>query len=134
MAAKLTVICVKGGPDGFVNGSIKTTERAKASPGVPPAHQLGPPAVWLSPDQSKATILMGAVIGSRQMVTDSRNNSVLVDMSSNTRLVYTTRKEDDVWKIMSLDCIYSKDAMTPAIPGQSFVIDPADVREFRCCF
>lgn len=92
-------------------------------------HQLQPPVVWLNPDETRGTVIFGGSILSRANVKDDSEQEILVDTESHSRFVFTTTKEEGEWKIRSLDCVYLKDSMSPALPGQQILIDPKSVSQ-----
>lgn len=91
------------------------------------AHQMQPPAVWLNEDESRGLVIAGAVIMSRSIINDDSSKEVLVDAESHVRMLYTTVKVGNHWKIHSMDCVYLKDSLTPGLPGQQIVIEPKSV-------
>lgn len=87
---------------GFVEASSKMKTRAP--------HKLGSTLVWLNGDKAAAVTM--ACIQKRSSI-----DGEALDLDSYTRLLYTLRREDGVWKITSMDCIYEKDCLTPAAPS-----------------
>lgn len=106
------------GPD-FVTGSIDMAKR-----GMFAKHRLAPVLVRLSGNRAVASLT--AIIDIPRVI-----DGVDLMLSAHGRFIYRAEKRDDVWRIFSFECIYIRDELTPAIPGQSISIDPADVEEFR---
>ena len=106
------------GPD-FVTGSIDMAKR-----GVFAKHRLAPVLVTLAGDRALATL--SAIIDIPSVI-----DGVDVVLSAHGRFIYRAEKRDDVWRIISFDCIYVRDELTPAILGQSVIINPEEVEGFR---
>ena len=47
------------------------------------------------------------------------------------RLLYKVVKENGVWKVAGLDCIYERDMLIPTIPDAKCFVDPAEFASFR---
>ena len=90
-------------------------------------HDLQPPAVWLNKDETRGAVVLGAVITSRSTIKDDAKHEVLVDVQSHARMLYTTVVEGGHWKIRSLDCVYLKDDIKPALPGAELTIERQSV-------
>jgi hypothetical protein len=54
-----------------------------------------------------------------------------VMMSSHTRLLLRAERREGVWRLSGFDAVYLRDEITPVIPGQTIVIDPEAVKDFR---
>jgi len=106
------------GPD-FVTGSIDMARR-----GMLAKHRLAPVLVDLHGDRALATL--GGVIDIPMHI-----DGVDLMQSAYSRFVYRAERRDGVWRIYSFECIYLRDELNPVIPGQSFHIDPAEMRGFR---
>ena len=103
----------------FVDGSIDMAKR-----GMLAKHRLGPVLVTLAGDRAIASLT--AIIDIPQNV-----DGIELILSAHGRFIYRAEKRDDVWRIFSFGCIYMRDQLTPAIPGQTFSIDPAELEGFR---
>ena len=103
----------------FVDGSIDMARR-----GMLAKHRLAPIRVRLAGDRALASL--SAIIDIPQTV-----NGVEMVLSAYGRFVYRAERRDGVWRLLSFDCIYMRDELNAAIPGQTIHIDPAEVRDFR---
>jgi hypothetical protein len=106
------------GPD-FVEGSIDMANR-----GMFAKHRLAPILVDLAGDRAVASLT--AIIDIPRVI-----DGVDLILSAHGRFIYRAERRDDVWRIFSFDCIYTRDELTPAVLGQSISIDPAEVKGFR---
>ena len=106
------------GPD-FVKGSIDMARR-----GMLAKHRLAPILVNLHGDRAVAS-LTGII--DIPMVIDG----VDLVLSAYGRFLYRVERRDQVWRIYGFDCIYQRDELTPAILGQTPVIDPGALQNFR---
>jgi hypothetical protein len=106
------------GPE-FVDGSIDMAKR-----GMLAKHRLAPVHVVLSGDRAIARLT--AIIDIPRVI-----DGVELVLSAHGRFIYRVEKRDGVWRIYSFECIYLRDELTPAIPGQTISIDPAEVEAFR---
>ena len=87
-------------------------------------HRLAPPVVHAGTD--RAVVTMGAVLASRALV-----GGVELDLAGSVRFLYRTERRQGPWKILSLDCVYERDTLTPTVPGVPLVIDDAELAAFR---
>lgn len=99
-------------------------ELSTGSIGDTTKHRLAPPVVHAGTD--RAVVTMGAVLASRALV-----GGVELDLAGSVRFLYRTERREGRWRIVSLDCIYERDTLTPAIPGVQLVIDDAELAAFR---
>lgn len=99
--SRVTVSWYKGDGYGFVEESSKMKTVAP--------HRIYNTLIWINNDRAVAVTM--ACIQSRTKV-----KSKALDLSSYVRLVYTVVKEENSWKIASLDAIYEKDCLIPASP------------------
>jgi hypothetical protein len=106
------------GPD-FVDGSIDMAKR-----GVLASHRLGPPAVRLCGDRATA-----AFIGAIDIPAVVKGIDCY--LSSYARFLYRAERRTDRWGLMMFEAIYMRDELAPAVPGQSLVIGPDEVKGFR---
>ena len=103
----------------FVDGSIDMARR-----GMLAKHRLAPIRVRLAGDRALASL--SAIIDIPQSV-----NGVEMVLSAYGRFIYRAERRDGVWRLLSFDCIYMRDELTAAIPGQTLSIDPAEVAGLR---
>lgn len=103
----------------FVEGSIDMAKR-----GMFAKHRLAPILVTLAGDRAVATLT--AIIDFARVI-----DGIEVILSAHGRFVYRAERRDGTWRIFSFDCVYMRDGLTPAIPGQTVKIDPAEVERFR---
>ena len=106
------------GPD-FVDGSIDMARR-----GMLAKHRLGPVLVTLRGNRALASL--SGIIDIPRVI-----DGVDMILSAYGRFIYRTEKRDDVWRILSFECIYMRDELSPSILGQTVTIDPAEVAGFR---
>ena len=106
------------GPE-FVRRSIEMAER-----NVQASHRLGPILVTLAGDRAIAQLALTVDI-------PFILNGIEVMMSSHTRLLLRAERRKSVWRISGFDAIYLRDEITPAIPGQTVVVDPEALKAFR---
>ncbi len=90
--------------DGY--GFVKASSQMKT---VAP-HKLYNTLVWLNGNRAAAVCM--ACIQTRKEI-----DEVPMDLSSYARLVYTATKEEDHWKLVSVDAIYEKDCLVPVTPS-----------------
>lgn len=107
----------------FVDGSIDMAKR-----GVLASHRLGPPAVRLDGDRATA-----AFIGAIDIPAVVKGIDCY--LSSYARFLYRAERRSENgssrWGLMMFEAIYMRDELAPAIPGQTLVIAPDEVRGFR---
>jgi SnoaL-like domain len=106
------------GPD-FVSGSIDMAKR-----GMLAKHRLAPIRVTLSGNRAIASLT--AIIDIPRVI-----DGVDLVLSAHGRFVYRAEKRDDTWRILSFECIYVRDELTPAVLGQTVSIDPVEMAGFR---
>ncbi len=106
------------GPD-FVTQSARMAGRGDTA-----THRLSPPVVRVEGD--RAFVELPAVIELRTEL-----DGVEVDLSSAARLLYRAERRSGRWWIISLDPVYERDQLHPALPGTSVRIAPGDLAAFR---
>jgi hypothetical protein len=106
----------------FVSGSERMAGRGDLS-----RHRLGPPVVDINGDRALAEVSAGI-----ELRTDLAG--VEVDLISYARLIYRAQFIDGRWQIVSLDPIYERDSLTPAIPGTVVRLDPAELTGLRSSY
>ncbi|GIG79072.1 nuclear transport factor 2 family protein [Planotetraspora kaengkrachanensis] len=107
-----------GGPD-FVAASREMSAR-----GVRFTHRLCPPVVHHYGD--RAVVEMPAAIETRTDV-----DGVQADLSSFARLLYRAGRHSGSWAVVSLDAVYERDILLPALPGTRLDLDPAVFMAYR---
>jgi hypothetical protein len=109
----------RGNSEDFVNGSIDMARR-----NVLAKHRLSPIRVVLSGSRAVATMSASIEIPARLQGID-------MTLLSYVRFVYRAERRKDTWRLFSFDAIYVRDELTPAIPGNSIMIDPRELQSFR---
>lgn len=79
-------------------------------------HRLSPAIVRGRGDRGIAET--DAIIETRTQL-----GEVAVDTAAHCRLLSRVRKDDGVWRLASLDCIYEKDTLRPVNPSRRLEID-----------
>jgi hypothetical protein len=102
-----------------VDGSIDMAKRK-----VLASHRLGPPAVRLKGDRATAAFIGAIDIPAVVKGVDCY-------LSSYARFLYRAERREGRWGLMMFEAIYMRDELAPAIPRQSLVIDPNEVKDFR---
>ncbi|GAA4586947.1 hypothetical protein GCM10023194_34510 [Planotetraspora phitsanulokensis] len=106
------------GPE-FVSGSREMSGR-----GLKFTHRLCPPVVRQHGD--RAVIEMPAAIETRTDV-----DGVQADLTAFARLLYRAARRSGSWGIVSLDAVYERDVLVPALPGTRLDLDPAAFTAYR---
>lgn len=109
------------GPD-FVDESIAMVERGNLS-----MHRMTPPVVHVRGHRAIAE-----TSASIEVRTDI--DGVEADLVSYTRLLVRAERRHGDWLIHSLDGIYERDTLTPAVPGTLLALDPAELRRYRSTY
>lgn len=99
--SNVNVSWYQGSGHGFVKASSKMDVAAP--------HKLHNTLVWIY--GNKAIAVTMASIQIRKQI-----KSRPMDLTSHVRFLLMTEKAGDSWKIRSMDCIYEKDSLIPAIP------------------
>lgn len=87
-------------------------------------HRLGPPTVRINGDRAHAEVAASVEL-------QIQFDGVAAHLISFARINYRLRRAADGWGILSLDAIYERDTLTPALPGQRIVVAPEDVADLR---
>ena len=119
--AQIKISWYNGKPDGFIHGSKQMAQKAAT------IHRLRPIAVRV--DKDKAVATLSAAIESRLLL-----DGVEADLDSQARLIYKAEKGQEGWKLASLDCIYQRDTLTPAVPGEQLKLDLGRLRGYRSSY
>lgn len=134
--ASINISWYQGSRDGFVEGSIRMARGGSSAD-----HRLHPIVVRVNEDKTRAVATLSAVIGSRVVV-----DGVEADLESLTRLIYRTarteeklRSDDGVgaeghWQLVGLDCIYQRDTLTAAVPGEQLAVDIDRLKGYRSSY
>jgi len=112
----VTISWYQGTGYGFVDASSKIKNRAP--------HKIYNTEVWLNRD--KAVAIMMVTIGTRMEI-----DGVPLEMSSDAKLIYRTKKIDGLWVIAAIDIIYEQDGITPVFPNSNFNLPPSELSGFR---
>ena len=101
--SRVEISWYQGSGQGFVEASKKM--KAKAP------HKLNNTLVWLNGAHA-AGVTMGSIHIRRRI------GWTWVDLVSQVLFLYTARKEQGVWKIVTMNCIYEQDSLLPvcAVP------------------
>lgn len=91
----------KGSGYGFVEASRNMQTKAP--------HKLNNTLVWLNGVRAAAVTM--ASIQTREEIKNRE-----YDLTSYVRFLYTAEKRAGEWEIISMDCIYEKDCLVPAVP------------------
>lgn len=85
-------------------------------------HKLNNTLVWLNGTHA-ASVTMGSIHIRRRM------GGTWVDLVSQVRFLYTARKEQGVWKIVTMNCIYEQDSLLPvcAVPARPAAVCAAEL-------
>ena len=87
-----------------------------------PKHKIYNTFVWLNGDKAvaEAQCMMGAY---------NTVEEIVYHRIGWARLLYRVQKEDGLWKIKALDCIYERDMLVPVVPCAP--LDPAEFEKYR---
>lgn len=107
-----------GKPEGFIQGSMHMATKSAAN------HR--PPPTTVRANRGKAVATLSAAIETRVVL-----DGVETDLDSQARLVYKAVKSEDGWKLFGLDCIYQRDTLSPAIPGEQVVVNLKRLKAYR---
>ena len=113
--SRVEISWYQGSGQGFVEASKKM--KAKAP------HKLNNTLVWLNGTHA-ASVTMGSIHIRRRM------GGTWVDLVSQVRFLYTARKEQGVWKIVTMNCIYEQEDMVDRYldNGKMYVLDDNGVK------
>ena len=119
--AFINISWYQGKPDGFIQGSINMAQKSSAY------HRLRPITVRVNGDRALATL--SVAIESRLLL-----DGVEADLDSHTRLIYRAQRFADGWKLMRMDCVYQRDTLLPAIPGEQLKVDMQRLMAYRSSY
>ena len=80
-----------------------------------PKHKVHNTFIWLNQDKTKAVAEMQTLMLAMKDI-----KGHIYYRGGWGRLLYKVKKEDGVWKIYGMDCIYERDFLIPAKPDYSF--------------
>ncbi|GAA2359013.1 nuclear transport factor 2 family protein [Dactylosporangium salmoneum] len=106
------------GPD-FVTRSAQMSGRGDRS-----VHRVAAPVVHVRGDRAHAEV-------STTVEFQIDYDGVPAHLVSYTRLNYRLTRRDGRWGVESLDAVYERDTLTPAIPGGVITVDPEDIAKLR---
>lgn len=117
--SRVRISWFRGSGADFVKGSEDMARRK-----VLAKHRLTPPRVLISGE--RAVVTFPAIIDIPVQI-----KGVDLYLESHARFVYRVERRQDKWGIVSFEAIYMRDALSPAVPGQSVSIDAGEVNSFR---
>ena len=126
--ARIRVSWYCGNPAGFIEGSRKKAAQLSRMIGpmnqfVP--HQLQPITVRLA--GSRAVASLGCTIETQHLL-----DGVDINLTAYCHLLYRAEQYQGEWKLMSMDCIYERDMITPIMPGTTFkIVDMEMLNSYR---
>lgn len=115
----------QGDAKGFVDKS-KIMSRSGALNAI---HRLHPVSVRMNEDGDRAIATFSAVVEVRTEL-----DGVEADLDTFLRFVYRAEKRQGTWKLLSLECAYQRDTLSPAVPGQSLKIDMDLFSKYRSSY
>ncbi|MFB9466277.1 nuclear transport factor 2 family protein [Streptomyces cinereospinus] len=115
----VTLSWYRGDGPGFVSASEAMAGRGDAS-----RHRLSPPTVQIAGDRAFAEVPAGIEVRTEV-------DGVTADLVSYTRIVYRLERREGHWRILTLDCVYERDTLTPAVPGRQLTVPPQDLAAYR---
>lgn len=114
--SRVTISWFQGSGWDFVEASKKMTN--------PAPHKLYNTAVWLNGD--RAVSLTMCTICTRVLL-----DGKPVDLTSDAKLLYRTRRVDGQWMIAGFEGIYEKDSLVPAFPTDGLKIPQEELAKYR---
>ena len=110
----------------WFNGSGKDYCRALANAGGGGAkHKINYTVVWLNGTRAMAEMTTSML---SPRITEHGNQ---FDVLSYARILTRVHLESDGWKILQGDCIYERDQIVPAVPGEEITIDAVELANYR---
>ena len=119
--AMIKISWYNGNSDGFIEGSMKMAEKSSTH------HRLRPITVRVNSNKAVATL--SAAIETRLDL-----DGVEADLDSQARLVYRAERSQEDWRLTNLECIYQRDTLTPAIPGEQLKVDIGKLKGYRSSY
>lgn len=110
----------------FVERSKTMSEGSPHEDGLysTPRHKIYNTLVWLNGD--KAVAEMQCMMGGYHTI-----DGVEYHRLGWARLLYRVVKEEGVWKVAGLDCIYERDMLIPVVAQDNVQIDPKEFEKYR---
>ena len=109
----------------WYDGDGREFVRISSNSGLGVKHKIHSTMIWLNGDKAVAE-MQTTMMGKREVV-----DGVDTDTKGYSRLLYKCRKEDGVWRIKGLDCIYERDWITAAGGHALHNTEPADSEHAR---
>lgn len=115
--------------DGDGREFVRTTaKRAAKSPNkngiYSPKHRINDTIIWLHGDKAVAEVVC-TMRSPREKIQGQE-----LDFNTDAKLLYQVQKEDGVWRIKGLDCIYERDWFNLVTPGTTFTA-PSNIDDYR---
>jgi SnoaL-like protein len=117
--SEVNVSWFHGGAADFVKESEQMAARGDRT-----RHRLAPPTVHVNGE--RAVVTVGTAIESLAAV-----HGVEADLVAYCRLLYRTERRQGRWRIVGLHCVYERDTLTPALPGQQVPVDTSRLASLR---
>lgn len=117
--SKITVSWFQGSGHDFVEASSKMSN--------PAPHKLNNTLIWINED--KAVAITMASIQTRIKV-----DGCELELTSDVKLIYRTKKIDGNWHVYSMDGIYEKDCLIPSTPNSNISIPMEELSKFRSSY
>jgi len=114
--SKVVISWFQGTGHEFVEASKKMIGRAP--------HKIYNTEIWVNGD--KAVAIMITTIQKRVDI-----GGYPLELMSDAKIVFRTRRVDGIWYIVSLEGIYEKDALVPVIPNNNIVVPIEELSKFR---
>ena len=108
----------------FVEKSKELAKKQKDGLYRSPKHKIYNTFIWINGD--KAVAEMQTMMGAIEIVDEKeylRNGWA--------RLLYKVQKEEGIWKIKGLDCIYERDTIAPVIASKEGLLDEKEFSKYR---
>ncbi len=115
----VTISWFQGTGWGFVDASSKMSSYAP--------HKLNNTLVWIN--KNKAVAITLATIQCRVDM-----NGHPVELQSDVKLIYRTKKIEGIWQIVSFSSIYEKDSLVPVYPSNDIVVPVEEIAKFRTSY
>jgi hypothetical protein len=108
----------------FVRRSKEMSSGRNANPYYLPAHKIYNTFVWLNGDKAVAEMQV-------MMFNYHRPDDADYNREGFARLLYRVQKENGVWRIKGMDCIYERDFMLPVVPGDGRAFSEDEFAAYR---
>lgn len=114
--SRVEVSWFKGSGEAFVEASSYSRQYAP--------HKLYNTLVWLN-DNKAVAVTMATI----QLRSDFDGHPV--ELQSDVKILYRVQKTKEIWGIVSMDCIYEKDALIPVYPGRDVTVPIDEILKYR---